>query len=305
VTNGHFEQEINKRQNEDDMMRLRFASGVAHARGRRIEGLRALIVALFACAAVLSSMQPSLADPLAIAGVAGTVVTELLAPLWSNHWTRLGMLFQERFDTELFAIPWNSNIGERPLDEAVVESARAFAGDSARLRNWYVDVSKLPRAYAVLLCQRENLVWDFRQRRAWADWIAAGSAAWLSFGLVVALATDWTVRDFFLRWLAPSLPLVVLSLRQAFTHRSIATAKQDAAGCVESLLSRAPSGRPSRKRHADLLREARRLQDVIARERGRSERVPQFFYRMRREGEEAAAQTVASEIRARLLAAGS
>jgi SMODS-associating 4TM effector domain len=301
VTTLGFDQSINERQNEDRVLDSLVAAETAHSTAQRIDVARAVLILTFAAAAIVASFARSLADLLAIAGVVATVGTELLAPLWSAHHTRMAMLLQEHFDTVLFGLPWNQHLGARPLREEVTTlAARSEAKRSGKV-NWYVDVSRLPRAYAILLCQRENLVWDFRQRRSWAVGVGIATASWAAIGVVLALVADWTVRELFLRWFGPSLPVVALGLHQVRNHLAIAARKQDAALELESLLSALPSGRPSQQLHDELLERVRKIQDEIARLRNQIERVPQRFYKARRGREEAAARAAAEELRTRLL----
>lgn len=296
-----YPQLINQRQNEPAFLDLLYAADVAHARAYRWERLRWLLIVISAILAMAASYRPSLGGALSITGLFVAVLTTVVLPWVSGGSTKEAALMQESFDVDLLGLPWNDQVGWRPLSERVHELAGRFLGDRECKRDWYVDVSGLPRAYGVLLCQRENLVWDFRQRRGWGLRVAAATVIWLVLGIVVGLLVDWTVRHLFLRWFVPSAALLTAGYQESRTHLRSAQEKEDTAFRVESRLAVAPSGDPDASQHRELLEVARELQDRLAASRTQTARVPQWFYRRRRKAEESCAHEAADQLRHRLL----
>ena len=84
----------------------------------------------------------------------------------------------------------------------------------------------MPYPLDVLLCQRSNLVWDWRLRRHYA-WVVSILTVFL-FGLGIALAilTNMTVLDYLLALLVPSLPALLNGIEVAKAHFNIAEEKE-------------------------------------------------------------------------------
>jgi SMODS-associating 4TM effector domain len=216
-------QNINQLQNTSHSIDLLKAADVAHQKAQRAEVARAAAVSGLALLAIVSTFVPRIADTIAIVGVASAVGTEFVWPWISRRSTRTAMLLQEMLDVELFDLPWNGQIGDRITGAQIQRLKAAFSRDERTKRDWYVDVSELSRADAVMMCQRENLLWDSELRLAWAGWVAAAATLWVLVGVAVALIGDWTTRELFVRWLAPSLPGLLFAGVNAHGHWTLAT----------------------------------------------------------------------------------
>lgn len=296
-----YPQQINVRQNDPGILRMLLAAHRAHQTAQRVELVRAVIVLLTVGFAIAATAYEDLRQAMVIAGVMTTLLTAIGLPLLSRRFTLLAATIQEEFDTQLFELPPSQAHLGKTLPELLNELADKAASHLDSKRNWYIDVSELPRAYAVLLCQRENLVWDYRQRRVWGLALVGAGAGWWAVGLVVALTGDWTVRELFTQWLAPSLALIVYCATEATAQLDIANTKRAEALRVESDLASSATGDPEASDHHELLVGARRLQDQITSLRKKTERIPEWLYRRRRGREETAAARSADAIRQRLL----
>ncbi len=223
--NARAVQDINDRQNDVEHIRLLQAADVEHAKAQRVESARwggvALILSVAGLAAVLF---PDLRVAAAIIGVVFAVLTEIVWPLVTKNSNNRAVLIQEQFDTSLFQIPWNPDLGRPvPLVDVADAAARYGKGDK---RNWYLDVRGIPSPIAETLCQRENLIWDADQREAWAWRLVAGLSAWLAVGLTVSLAAQWYVWQLLAWYIAPpTLPAAALALRSLVQQRSVARTK--------------------------------------------------------------------------------
>lgn len=193
---------------------------------------------------------------------------------------------QERFDAELFGLPITAEFKPLPAHEEVARLARKYRGVSNK-RDWYVDVTELPLPYAILLCQRENLQWDWSLRRTWAGALSIALGVWVAMGLVVALIFDWSTRELLIRWLCPSLPGLLLAATLLVANRMIARDKQQLAVEIDELLGVLPAvsiGSPLPKVEFDsLLKQCRGLQDRCLDYVHPRREVPAFIYRRRGE----------------------
>ncbi len=295
-------QHFNDDQNKPYFIERLQAADVAHAQAQRVEITRAVVAVVVSCGSIVAAIAHGLANALAILGIAGSLLVWGLARVSAAR-TTLATKIQESFDTQLFGMPATAQFMPLPPDEDIHDLARRFHGKPKQ--DWYVDVSDLPRPYAILLCQRENLHWDWRLRRIWATWIQWAAAAWTVAGIAVAVAAGWSTWHLLLRWIAPSLPLLLLIADLANAHRSIARDKQQMALEVDLTIGMLPPVTPSDRLPAevetDLMRDCRAYQDRLFRLRDNPARVPQRLYRKRKDTDEDAARVAADRMRLRLL----
>lgn len=294
-----YSNDINQRQNEAASIKLLKAAGGAHRYAEMSESARLVITLASLAMAIAATLRADAASVLALIGVFATVVSELLRAVFSVPWSRTAMLLQERFDTELFGLPWKQSLGRRPPDEDVHHWSRRFRKDSDPKENWYVDVTGIPKGHAALICQRQNLSWDARLRGIWSSALLLGGLTWIGTGIVIGFFAEWRVSELVVRWLAPSSPALVLTFRSAWSQRRIAAEKKALIDRVESLLQSVPINAAS----ADtlLLQAAREIQDDLARLRSDETRVPGRIYRWYLSSDEEAAASAAKSWRDKLL----
>ncbi|MGH9891052.1 MAG: S-4TM family putative pore-forming effector, partial [bacterium] len=183
---------------------------------------------------------------------------------------------QERFDRELFGLPWPTGaIGPQPSDEDVRRWGRRYRARMSTWKDWYPpQVSNLPLAVARLACQRTNGFWDsaLRDRYAtglsWAGLIVVGAV------LVAGLARGMTVLEMvtlgvFLtpvfRWLQ----------RTARRQRSSATSRRRLFEWAISLCEDWQSGRVSDE---SLTLQAAEIQRETFEQRKTSPMIPRWLY---------------------------
>lgn len=134
---------------------------------------------------------------------------------------------QEQFDVELFKLPWNRVLVGNKLSPELISSAdRGYTGDREKLKDWYADTGNVPYPLDVLLCQRANLVWDWRLRRHYACGISALTGLLFGLGVILAIATNLTLLDYLLALLIPSLAALLKGVEVARAHFKTAAEKE-------------------------------------------------------------------------------
>lgn len=122
----------------------------------------------------------------------------VLEALWLNprhkQWREAGAHALEDFDNRLLGMKWNSYRAPEPksLSDLLNEHGQHTPQTlNPELLNWYQPVGQsaqrklddLPLPLARLVCQRQNVWWDSRQRQAYAEWLR-----WILFGSMVLTA---------------------------------------------------------------------------------------------------------------------
>ena len=204
-----------------------------------------------------------------------------------QHWFVLGARLQEQFDCELFGLDWNGPlVGDHVDAEDVADLARGRASND--LRGWYPRVvDEFPSPTNIVLCQRTNAAWARRIHAAYSTFLGLAIAAWFCAIVLIGLAESVELSEF-LVWLAlPSLPAMLEALDVFLSHRAISARKEHLQKEVDAVLL-SGSGDP------------RDLQDGIFDSRRRPPKVPNWFYRLRRDEDELSAAEAVEAIALRL-----
>lgn len=295
-------QMINIRQNELSFVQQLHAADAAHAQAQRWEIIRGYIAFASSGGAIVAAFARELAILMSFVGAGASIALWCLMYA-SQAQTKFATKIQERFDIELFGLPATKEFNPLPTDEEIGRYAARYRGDDKV--DWYVDVTKLPPPYAILLCQRENLNWDWALRRKWASILSLVASGWFMLGLLIALAADWSTRELFLRWLIPSLPIFLFAATVIVKNMKVARGKQQMALEIEEKLSTLPAVSEGKVLAPDiydeLMRGCRLYQDQLFRLRDHTERAPGRIYRRYKKEDGHLAQVAATRLRARLL----
>lgn len=295
-------QTINVSQNSQHSLDLLAAADTAHADSQRWEITRAVLAVAVALGATTAAFIGDLAPLMSLVGLAGAIAQQALILLSAGH-TTVATRMQESFDSGLFGLSRTADAGPAPTPEDIDRLARRYPGPPKH--NWYVDVTDLPPPYAVLICQRENLQWDWPLRRRWARSLLVAATGWLVLGVVIALAADWTTRELVLRMWAPSAPAWLLAYTLAYRHRTLATRKQQLAIDVDEELAVLPAVTPTEPADpaqlAQLHGRCLSYQASMFHLRDHPERIPGRLYRTNKAEDEGRARAAAQRIRLRLL----
>ncbi len=198
---------------------------------------------------------------------------------------RRAAVVQEKYDIGLFQIPWNAAIaGATPSEDDVEGSAEAFLGsrlyrrDPTAYDRWYtVDLAGVPWPADGLLCQRQSAVWSRRDHFAYSRLLYAGFVALVAVSLVFGVVKDMNLAEYLVLLFLPTAPAALDLVELAQRHTALATARQR----LEDDIDEAWTAHESNP--ADVpVETVRRLQDAAFVLRRDGERVPQYFYKLRR-----------------------
>lgn len=241
----------------------------------------------------IAYLQPDVRAPLVVLAAVWLVAARVWLASVEVDRIQLAATIQEQFDVEVFRLPWNSVlVGDRPTLELIEAADRAFAGSRQELRDWYPDTSCVPHPVGVLLCQRSNLVWDWRLHQQWAAGTAALTLLLFAAITAPAILLGVTVSDYLLVILVPSLSAFLEGSDITRAHLRIADNERSAERHLARLweawvTGKAPLG----------LSDNRQIQDVVYTLRSNGPLVPDCLYRRLRAPYEADMKRAITKLR--------
>lgn len=283
---------IHERQLDEDMLRLQRAASASHQRGQLLEAVRVGAAVALAVAGVLVTLLGHGRPVVAIVGFFWFLVSAFLLRRLAGNTARQGALLQEMFDTSLFHLPWRSTVAGDPVPEPDVhrlarQLPRGGSKDQRITAGWYDSTADVHHPYDILIAQEQNLAWDARLRRRYSYLVAAAAILWTAIGLTAGLVVAGaTLPDTLLSFFVPSLAAYQIAIEIWAGQQRVADDRERLAKTVNGELR---DGRPGPVPDVEWRRlrdTARDVQDGILRTRLDTTRVPEWFYKHFRDGDE-------------------
>ncbi len=272
---------IQERQNSPEQIEKLVAQRCLYSRAKMIYGVLAASSMLAPIAwPLIVGWHPAMRVWAAVYGLCIALVDLVLLEALQRRWQKTAALIQESFDCEVLRIPWNDLRAGKPIDpETIADAALCRSrGAKAELHDWYPpSVDQLPLSLARLLCQRCNLHWDKRLRRAYAWWLIAALVVVTIAGVVIATAQHWTFEFFIMGLAAPLVPGVVWVTREWKRQEQVCSDADRVQSHLEKLWTSAVAGKVG---EPELGFETRSLQDEILDRRQRSPLVFDWFHHL-------------------------
>lgn len=281
------------RQNDERMLNLLRAMFVVHQRARRLSAARLTITVVVAGSGAIAVVNPRVAPAVTAAGAIWATLYSLGFASWASRQAARGAAIQEMFDRALYGFQWNKAIaGESIGHEDINGLAAKYRGATDMIKGYY-EVPSLPHPYDVAACQLQNLGWGLRVRRRYARLIVVLLTAWAIVGLLVGMATNFTVFELLLRWYIPALGALLLGLDTYRSQQDVVKERERAARLLREAVER-------RLEDDDLIRALDRIQDVIFLTRRHHVRVPEIFFRAFRNSDRADFNSAVVELAAQV-----
>ncbi len=248
-----------------------------------------LLPVVLAIAKVLYPTCVSLPKIIVVYSVVATLLRIWLKDLSTNLKVSAARI-QQLFDCDLFGLEWNKALcGSKPKPEDVLKATRGASYE--KLDNWYETiVSQLPPTVGVLVCMRTNVVYDQTLRKAYSIVCYVLTAIAI---IVVAALGMWKnagIWDAFLYGIVPLMPLITWVIDLHNQH----SANYKALCNLEPLIE---AGFVYAKEHQSVNKSAlQEIQNFIYVHRKSSYLVPDWFYKINRDKNEAAAYYGANKV---------
>lgn len=195
-------------------------------------------------------------------------------------------IIQEQFDTELFKLPWNQTlVGDKLAPELIYAADREFRDDRRKLKDWYVDPGDIPFHLCVLICQRTNIVWDWKLHQKYWKVIAIATIFWFIITIIILIISKISPYDYVVGLLLPSAPALIQGIDISKEHYEVAKEKEYRANEISKILEKNPN--------SVTIEQCREIQNYIYFNR-KGPFVPDWFYdRLRDQIEKDTASAVA------------
>ena len=158
------------------------------------------IVAYFA-----KTYFPKIDEWISIIGIMGLFLVFVLDHHIKNKIKQAGLI-QEEFDLSIYEWDWNKQLGEeKMLKDERIRAAEGYKIDESRLP-WYSAIigSLSDKQAQILLCQRENVVWDWQIKQKFGVVFC-----WFFFLIIIFLFAWGYFQDIsFREWLTVNLLVV-------------------------------------------------------------------------------------------------
>lgn len=201
-------------------------------------------------------------------GGIGVVFSFIIDFIEKNH-VRTAANIQEQFDTELFGIGWNRILcGIKIPIEIILNGGRKYKGEKTNLKNWYGNLEGINYPYNILVCQRSNLIWDWRLRRKFAFVLISLLVLIIGLGVTICIIKELKLANYLFGIFIPSIPAFVFIIREIYEHFTISKDKIELMQVIDSLI----------EKNVICNSELRQIQDRIYTLRLKQALVPDWFY---------------------------
>ncbi len=298
---------LHERQLAPAMIELQRAAAVAHRKGQRLESAGLIVAISLALAGITVTLADVGTDAIAVLGFAWFLASSTVLHGAAIRSARTSALLQEQFDVSLFYLPWRDSVGGSPMAPYDIPGlARELEPGSVRDQRitdgWYDPVDAVHHPYDVLIAQEQNLGWDIRLRRRYANTVMTGGILWAILGGSIGYAVNAGLADTVLGFYVPSLAVFRATLEIWHGQRKVATERERLIGLVTSALSAAVPEHPGDDEWTRLRDLARNIQDGVLRTRMETTRVPEWLYKRYRSSDEEDFARTAENRRSRLAA---
>ncbi|WP_281198641.1 S-4TM family putative pore-forming effector [Streptomyces phaeochromogenes] len=191
-------------QNTTDRRRMVAAFARLYTDAKIVFTLRVAAVFMLAIAsAVVALAKPGLRTM--IGGGGGIFLLVLSFVIGSiEKWFRTrASATQEKFDTDVFQLPWNSLHSDHPPQHVISKAAARYKG--TRDKDWYTDTGMTHRPFDVLTCQASSFGWGATMHLIWAWMLVGVAVAMAGIVAIVGCLVDLSGGDIFVSLIIPSL----------------------------------------------------------------------------------------------------
>jgi len=225
-------------QNSDENLRLLAAQRSLYSQAKIYRQVRTLFsVVLAILGPIFFYFIADCRPTIIIIGAAWALLSEIFLRGFEGDAIKKAATVQEQFDVGLFILPWNEILVGKKVTSELIESAnRKYKANRESLKNWYADTGSFPYPLNILVCQRSNIVWDWRLRRAYGYFILFCTVTVLIGGIVFGIFLHLSLFDYVMGVFIPQLAVIHLGIDISRNQITLANEKEQKETVVSRII---------------------------------------------------------------------
>lgn len=223
----------------------------------------------------------------ACVGICSTIYVEWHSNLLKNMKEDAAKI-QERFDTDVFQLPWDSiNIGNKPDTGLILNKSKEFNKKNPNyvgFKDWYtLKAASFRYPQAIAFCQQQNLYWDSSLRKdiVRLSWIVL--ALIIIMMLFLGIFNDFTIRNLLTNVAILLLPICSFFSKIITEHKETIKEMDRLRDINENLIDSIISNNLS---NPNFLSQCRQLQTAIYNHRKTARPIPDWLHQLRKDDQE-------------------
>ncbi|PFU61808.1 hypothetical protein COK90_11600 [Priestia megaterium] len=212
---------INVKQNEPESLRHLAAMRILYGRAKKLRTFRVFITVLLPIVSVLSLKYfPNFKEELAFIAGIWLVLNRLFVIEIEKNMVKEAAKIQEKFDVNLFQIPWNNLLvgGKIPIERVMTLSEKSQEKEE-NLKNWYPGLKSPDHFFNVLLAQKTNIIWDIEQRKFYKKVLYWILILYILILIGACFLINIPTQTLIVSFVVPSFPLILHLIETANGHK--------------------------------------------------------------------------------------
>lgn len=212
---------INAKQNEPESLRLLAAMRILYGKAKILRSARVFITGLLPIVSVIClNYFSSFKEELAFISGIWLVFNRIFLMEIEKRMVKDAAKIQEKFDVDLFQIPWNSLlVGEKIPIERIMRLNEKSKEKEENLKNWYPGLKSSDHFLNVLLAQKTNIIWDIEQRKFYKYVLYLLLILYILILFVTCFLMNLPTQILIISFLVPSFPLILHLIETARGHK--------------------------------------------------------------------------------------
>lgn len=166
--------------------------------------------------AMYFSFDNEKANTVLIVTSAGLIIS-LIIEFFEQKYNHMGANIQEIFDTEVFQIPWHSElIGNKVRPETIYQFAMKEKSPLEKIVDWYTGLEAKNEKINILVAQRMNLCWSLEQKSKFKLFLLSCSIVLGIILILIGSINDFSLNNFFITLLFPTTSLFIYLIKNFY-----------------------------------------------------------------------------------------
>lgn len=269
---------IGTKQNQLSFYKYLKAQRITYSRAKSIRFTKYCVtILLVIIAPFIFTYEPQWNSIVGIIGAVWALVSFLIG--YIEHWLiNRASIIQEIYDTELYELKWSEILcGKKVVPHEYINSiTRKYSQEQLvnEFKDWYEGIDGIETPLSILLCQRQNIVWDYKLRDIYAYIVLTLLVLNFIIGLSIFTYSGDTLVNYLLGLALPSLSANILGIQEVIEQLRISKKKKALEEKITEIFDRL-------KINSDIsLDELREIQNAIFYERSKAPLIPDFLYNL-------------------------